>query len=344
MTTLMSSSEYERVIQMAHNIESFADGSSAFFSAREVAWHKLGTVTENALTAQDALKTAQLDSLVKVSEEPIFTTVDGTKIELDKKFLTYRNHPKKGLTALGVVGNRYTPIQNSEAFDFLNVLADESGAVFETAGSLGNGERVFMTMKFPDTMTLGGVDLIDNYIMAVNSHDGSSAFTVAVTPIRAVCTNTVRLALNSAKAKISLKHTSGATQKVQQARETLGIVWKYQEAFQNEVELMLSQKFTDNDYKKFIEVIIPEPKGKEVTERQKNSVERTRAELMGLWNAPTQQIVANTRWAAYNAVVEYADWVKPVRGGDDKDALRAEKIILGNGEKIKEKAQLLLAK
>jgi hypothetical protein len=65
---------------------------------------------------------------------------------------------------------------------------------------------------------------------------------------------------------------------------------------------------------------------------------------MGLWNAPTQQIVANTRWAAYNAVVEYSDWVKPVRGGDDKDALRAEKIILGNGEKLKERAQLLLAK
>ena len=330
---------------MSANIETFEDGTAAFFSNREVAWHKLGTVTDKAQTAEQALKVAQLDSIVKVSEESIYTKVDGQEIQLDKKFLTYRNHPKKGLTALGVVGTRYTPIQNLEAFEFLNHIADETGAVFETAGSLGNGERVFMTMKFPESMKLAsGQDVIDNYIMAVNSHDGSSAFTVAVTPIRAVCTNTVRLALNSAKAKISLKHTSGATQKVQQARETLGIVWKYQDEFQKEVELMLSQKFSDNDYKKFVEVIIPEPKGKEVTERQKNSVERTRAELMGLWNAPTQQIVANTRWAAYNAVVEYADWVKPVRGGDDKDALRAEKIILGTGEKLKDKAQLLLAK
>jgi phage/plasmid-like protein (TIGR03299 family) len=329
---------------MAHNIEQFADGSSAFFSAREVAWHKLGIVTENALTAQEALKTAQLDSLVKVSEEPIFTTVDGKQIHLDNKFLTYRNHPKKGLTALGVVGNRYTPIQNSEAFDFLNHIADESGAVFETAGSLGNGERVFMTMKFPDSMTLGGQDVIDNYIMAVNSHDGSSAFTVAVTPIRAVCTNTVRLALDRAKSKISLKHTSGATAKVQQARETLGIVWKYQEEFQREAELMLSQKFSDTEYKKFVEVIIPEPKNQDATERQINSVERTRGELMALWKAPTQLVVAGTRWAAYNAVAEYVDWAKPVRGGEDKDALRAEKVILGNGEKLKEKAQLLLLK
>ena len=329
---------------MAHNIEQFADGTSAFFSAREVAWHKLGTVTENALTAEEALKTAQLDSLVKVSEEPIYTKVDGKEIILPKKFLTYRNHPKKGLTALGVVGNRYTPIQNLEAFEFLNHIADETGAVFETAGSLGNGERVFMTMKFPDSMMLGGVDLIDNYIMAVNSHDGSSAFTVAVTPIRAVCTNTVRLALSSAKSKISLKHTSGATQKVQQARETLGIVFKYQEAFEQEIEAMLSMKVTDAQYKKFVEALIPEPKKKDASERQINSVEKKRGELMALWNAPTQQNVAGTAWAAYNAAVEWADWVKPIRSKEDKDDLRSERMLFGGAEKFKAKAQLLLAK
>lgn len=329
---------------MAHNIEQFADGSSAFFSAREVAWHKLGTVTDNALTAQSALQIAQLDSLVKVSEEPIYTKVDGEEIQLDKKFLTYRNHPKKGLTALGVVGSRYTPIQNIEAFDFLNHIADETGAVFETAGSLGNGERVFMTMKFPESMMIGGVDTINNYIMAVNSHDGSSAFIVAVTPIRAVCTNTVRLALNQAKSRVSLKHTIGATTKVQQARETLGIVFRYQEEFEKEVNEMLSIKITDKQYTEFVKTLVPEPKMKDPSERMINSVEKKRGELMALWNAPTQQNVAGTAWAAYNAVAEWADWVKPVRGGEEKDDLRAERMLFGGAEKFKNRAQLLLTK
>ena len=330
---------------MASNIEQFADGSSAFFSAREVAWHKLGTVTAGALTSEEALKTAQLDSLVRVSDEPIYTRIEGEEIEMPKKFLTYRNHPKKGLTALGVVGTRYTPIQNLEAFEFLNHIADETGAVFETAGSLGNGERVFMTMKFPESMKLAsGQDVIDNYIMAVNSHDGSSAFIVAVTPIRAVCTNTVRLALASAKSKVSLKHTAGATAKVQQARETLGVVFAYQEAFEAEVEAMLSVKVSDAQYKKFIEAVIPEPKKKEVTDRQLNSIEKKRGELMALWNAPTQQNVAGTAWAAYNAVAEWADWVKPIRGGDDKDDLRSERMLFGGAEKLKARAQLLLTK
>ena len=328
---------------MASNIETFDDGTSAFFSNREVAWHKLGVVTDGAQTSGDALKIAQLDSLVKVSENPVGTEIDGKFVTFDKKFLTYREHPKKGTTALGVVGNRYTPIQNSEAFDFLNVLADESGAVFETAGSLGNGERVFMTMKFPESMMLGGQDLVDNYIMAVNSHDGTTAFTVAVTPIRAVCTNTVRLALDRAKSKISLRHTINATQKVQQARDTLNIVWKYQEEFQHEVESLLSQKFDDAEYKQFINYLVPEPKGKNTTQRQINAVQDIRSDLMGLWNAPTQQNIAGTKWAAYNAVAEYEDWAKPVRSKDNKDVIRAERIINGGAEAMKARAQLLLA-
>lgn len=327
---------------MAHEIEQFADGTSAFFSNREVAWHKLGEITPNALTAQDALKTAQLEWPVKVSEEPISTVVDGKTITLQDKFLTYRNHPKSGMAALGVVGNRYTPIQNSEAFDFLNLIADESGARFETAGSLKKGGRVFMTMKFPDSLKLAnGADVVDNYIMAVNSHDGSSSFTVAVTPIRAVCTNTVRLALASAKSKISLKHTSGATAKVQHARETLGIVFAYQEAFQQEVEQLLSEKFTDTQYKKFIETLVPEPKG-EITQRAENSFEQKRNELLALWKAPTQSNIAGTKWAAYNAVAEWSDWAKPVRSKEGKDELRAERLILGVNEKFKSKAQSLL--
>jgi len=328
---------------MSSNIEKFEDGTSAFFSAREVAWHKLGTITPDALNAQDALKTAQLDSIVKVSESPVSTVIDGKTITVPKKFITYRDHPKKGITGLGVVGTRYTPIQNIEAFEFLNLIADETGAVFETAGSLGNGERVFMTMKFPASMKFGDADLVDNYIMAVNSHDGTSAFTVAVTPVRAVCTNTVRLALSSAKSRISLKHTSGATAKVQQARETLGIVFAYNAAFEEEVNLLLSQKFTDNQYKTFVEKLVPMPKKQDVTQRQVSIVENKRADLMGLWKAPTQMSIANTKWSAYNAVAEYADWVKSIRGGEEKSKVRAERTILGSGESMKQKAQLLLA-
>lgn len=328
---------------MAHDIETFEDGSSAFFSNRQVAWHKLGVITDGAQTAQDALRIAQLDSVVHVSENPVGVDINGTFVQIPNRFITYREHPKTGTTGLGVVGKRYTPIQNSEAFDFLNALADESGAVFETAGSINNGARVFMTMKFPEAMTLGGNDVVDNYIMAVNSHDGTLAFTVAVTPIRAVCTNTVRLALNKAQSKIALRHTIGSSQKVQQARETLDIVWKYQTEFQAEVESMLSQKFGDEDFSRFTEKLVPVPRGFNTTERQVASVEAIRRELIGLWQAPTQQNIKGTKWAAYNAVAEYEDWSKPVRDKENPEMVRAKRSINGGAEIMKTRAQALLA-
>lgn len=321
--------------------EIMPDGTRAIAGTRQVAWAKAGVQTETAMTAQEALKLAQLDFTVKVSENNVGAVVDGSKmLTVSDKYITYRDHPKLGQQALGVVGNRYTPIQNSEAFEFLNHLVDESGAIFETAGSLGHGEKVFMALKFPNTMLAGGIDPIDNYIMAVNSHDGSSSFFVAVTPLRLYCTNTIRMTMKTAQNKIALKHTAGATAKVQQARETLKLVFKYQEAFEQEIEKLLSIKITDNEYKKFVETLIPEAKDQESI-RQVNSVEKTRSELMGLWKADTQQVVKNTAWSAYNAVAEYVDWVKPVRGGVSKELQRAEKSITGDS-RLKDRAHELL--
>lgn len=327
------------------NIQQLSDGSYAFASARVPAWHKKGTITDGAMTASEALQLTGLDGTVSVSEQPVSTTVNGQQLTIDNKFITYRDHAKHGLTALGVVGNRYTPIQDSDAFEFLNYLADESGAVFETAGALGHGERVFMSMKFPESMKLAnGQDLVDNYIVAVNSHDGTTSFNVVVTPVRVVCQNTVRLALRKATNKVSLRHTANATQKVQQARDTLGIVFKYQEEFQREVDRLLAVDMSEQDFSKFVETLVPLPSSKDASQREIATVERKRGEITQLWNAPTQANVAGTGWAAYNAVVEWSDWVKRIRGEGDKDALRAERLILGIGEEIKDRAhELLLA-
>jgi len=324
--------------------ETMPDGSRAIMTNRTMSWHTVGQQTNGAATAQEALEMAQLDWTVSVSEEPIMTEVNGKRISLEHKFLTYRDHKKTGLGALGVVGNRYHPIQNAEAFDFLNYLVDESGAVFESAGSLGNGERVFMTLKFPETMMFAnGQDGVDKYILAINSHDGSSSFTVAVTPVRIVCTNQIRLALRDAVAKVSLKHTSGAKAKVEQARNTLGVVFRYQEAFEKEVQDLISREVSDQEYQKFVEKLIPLPKKEaELSERKKNAIEKTRSDLLGLWKAPTQLLVPNTAWAAYNAVAEYADWFKPIRGGEDKDYLRAERNI-SSDSRLKERAHELLS-
>jgi len=336
---------------MAHRLEEFEDGTSAFFSAREVAWHKLGTVTEGALTAEEALKTAQLDWQVIKSDDPVSTMVpmfgksameQGSMEEIiyPDKFMTYRYHPKtKNAQALGVVGNRYTPVQNLQAFSFLNAVADESGAVFETAGSIDNGRKVFMTMKMPEGLQIGGVDAIDLYLMAWNTHDGTSSFNVLVTPIRVVCQNTLTAAIGNAKSTFTLRHTPNVDSKIQVARETLKLTWKYTESFEELANNLLSQKMSDKEFYSLVENVFPidDPE----SPRAVTMAETARGTLAGLWKAPTQANISGTKWAAYNAFTEYSDWAKPVRD-KNPDTARAIRIVTGAGDNFKNKILNLL--
>ena len=103
---------------MAHLIEQFTDGTAAFASARTDAWHRLGTVTKGAMTAEEAMNTAYLAGW-NVRKLPLTATAmddNGvTSIELPDQFATARNNPKTGsVEYLGVVGSGYTPVQNEE--------------------------------------------------------------------------------------------------------------------------------------------------------------------------------------------------------------------------------------
>lgn len=331
---------------MAHNLEVFEDGTAAFFTNREVAWHQLGSVTDGALTAEDALRVAQLDWTVYKSEQPVQVPVlthEGVSlVSVDEKYITYRDHPKLGVTGLGVVGRKYEVVQNSEAFEFLNLVADESGAVFETAGSLNDGKQVFVSMKMPEGVTLaGGQDAVDLYLMAYNSHDGTKAFTVSVTPIRPVCANTVRLALRTAKSTFAMKHTRNVQGRIQQAREALGVTFSYADAFAEAVDELASAAFTDAEFDQFIKSLVVSKTSK--TERQERNEESTMEAMRELWHAPTQANIAGTRWAAYNAVVEWADWAKPLKAkGEDEAVIRAERIMSGQLDAFKDRAYALL--
>lgn len=315
---------------MAHNIETLADGTAAFASARVTPWHHLGVVTTDAMTAEDALRLARLDWTVHKSTEPISAPVltpDGVvTITHHDRYMTYRQNPATAAyEALGTVGTRYTPIQNAEAFAFLNTLVDEAGAHFETAGSLDHGRRVFMSMKLPGTITIGGVDNLDLYLLAWNRHDGLGAFNVVATPVRVVCQNTLTAGLHAAKASWSIRHTASATGRVQEARETLGLAFAYADELAAEAEALVSQSMTRGEFARFIQQLVPA--GPSPSPRKLGNTERVRGEIEALWDADTQANVRGSRWAAWNAVTEWADWVKPIQGSDVDGVKRASRVL-----------------
>ena len=76
---------------MAHNLDQIAEGIHSFVSARENAWHRLGTVLESTFTAEEAMTHAHLGGW-NVRKLPLTATqmdikCDGLSYEILEKAL-----------------------------------------------------------------------------------------------------------------------------------------------------------------------------------------------------------------------------------------------------------------
>jgi len=316
---------------MAHELETWSDGTASFVSAREHAWHRLGTVLPAEFDAAQAMQYAKLGGwnvrTMALQTAPVLSA-DGVfgALPVPDQFATVRTNPVSGsVDVLGVVGRGYTVIQNEEHADLLNRVVDEGGACFETAGSLRGGRSVFLSMKLPRTMTIGGVDRVDLYLIALNSHDGTSAFRLLVSPVRVVCANTQALALRRAQSSFSIRHTSGARGNIAQAREALGLTFKYAETFEREAEQMIQASLTDAQFAQIIGKLWTT----ESESKRSATITANRADVLtGLFSdAPTNANIRGTRWAGYQAITEYLDHFAPVAGGTD--TARAERVATG---------------
>lgn len=318
-------------------------GETKINARRTTAWRTIGQETIGALTAQQAIEMAGLDTTV--TKQPCFAFVNGQYVEVEDKWVTGSPHPiKKELwRPHGVVGNSYEVVQNAEQFEMLDAIVDESGSHYETAGSLGNGNVVFVTMKMPTSLKFnGGEDVVDLYLFAQNSHDGTKAFTIAVTPIRLVCTNQLRAAVNNAKSVIRLKHTKNVMAKVTEARDALKLTFEYVDEFEREVKELISQSMTTNQFVDFAKSYAGAKvdANKSTLDRREKMVEQ----LVALWNAPTQEVAGKNKWGAYNAVTEYVDWFSGVRNtkSSNEEMSRAFRQLSVNADNAKNRAFQML--
>ena len=103
---------------MAHDL-AVANGRTAMMYSGEVPWHRLGTRLEEPATAREAINAAGLDYLAELQT---IQTDSGTPIPRRKAVVRSDSGD-----VLGVVGSTYVPVQNHQAFGFLDaIVADGS--------------------------------------------------------------------------------------------------------------------------------------------------------------------------------------------------------------------------
>ncbi|MET3018345.1 DUF932 domain-containing protein [Flavobacterium hydatis] len=329
---------------MAHHINYNEQSQKhSFFSVKEKAWHNLGQIISDYPTSAEAIAHAGLD--YEVEKRKLFTPRSQEiivnnetihhKIEVPNYFSTVRTDNN---AVLGVVGKDYQIVQNRDAFSFFDSIVGGDGILYETAGALGKGERIFITAKLPDYIRVGNDDLIEKYLFLTTSHDGSGSITAAFTPIRIVCANTLNAAMQSKTNTVRIRHTSNAKQRLEQAHKVMGISDMLSSQMESIFNDWTKVRITDKEVKKLIsfalvpnkEVLKSIQDGKEdelstcFTNMVDSAFEYAMSDLTQLMDT-----TKGTVFGAYNAVTGY---FQHVRNYKDDEAKLTSLLMGGTGQ------------
>ena len=228
---------------------------------------------------------------------------------------------------LGFVKEKYEVIQNRDAFKFFDDAIGEGMARWDRAGILNGGTKIYLSAKLP-VETRVGDDLIDNYLVFSNSHDGTSSVNIMFTPIRVICTNMLNSALKSADSTIRIRHTESAKERLQEGARILRIACEHAKTAQEFYESLTKIKMTDsqvmeylanlqltakeqealklfddvNGYKKLMlkDYLTLERTG--ISPRKANQIASTFEYYL---DGIGQKHIAGTAWGAYNAVTGF---------------------------------------
>jgi phage/plasmid-like protein (TIGR03299 family) len=321
---------------MAHNLNfNDANNEFSFFSVKERAWHGLGKIVDQYPTSAEAIKYAGLG--YHVEKRPLFTydTENYTgdpetdiiipEIEVPNYFATIRTDTEQ---VLGVVGKDYEVVQNINAFEFFDaIVGGGDGILYETAGALGEGERIFITAKLPGYIRVGKDDFIEKYLFLTTSHDGFGSITAAFTPVRIVCNNTLNAAMRDHSGGIKIRHTASANDRLKQAHTLMDISNIMADEMQEIFNHWSTVRITDKEVKKLIQVaMVPNKevlnnllagKTDELSTTYTNMVDKVYEYAM---SSPTQQMetTAGTLFGAYNSVTGYFQNVRNYKDGEAK--------------------------
>jgi phage/plasmid-like protein (TIGR03299 family) len=89
---------------------------------------------------------------------------------------------------LGVHGDGYHPLQNSEMMEILDRISGKMGLPLHKGGYFNQGEKVYIQLKTQDLNV--GTDKVKGYLTCVNSFDGSTSLAFGHSNLTISCQNT----------------------------------------------------------------------------------------------------------------------------------------------------------
>ena len=289
--------------------------------------------------AVEAVESVGLNyNVVKVPLAGLVQTDIGTQLILAENKVMIAREPTDDdpqYRCFGVAGPDYGIIQNINLARALDRLTKEWPV--ETVGALGKGETVFFTLDAGHIDIKG--DIIHEYFLVTDTKDGKTTMRIAYTPVRVVCQNTLVLGLKEATISAALEHTPGIEGEVNFRVGLIEQMIKVKTQIAMSFHQMSEVFLNDDDLDFILEQAYPTPKKPAKAQLLETAFDELDIQALGdlyteaseavaLWEyycarAVTLRtaaktlfekindeypMIAGTPWAAYNAVVESADY------------------------------------
>lgn len=267
------------------------------FAVGEAPWHRLGTVLGKAPDIDTGLRLAGLDW--QVGLEPVFLA-DGSRAPA---MATVRNTDRR---ILGIVGPRYRPLQNADAFGFFEPLVRSGEVSLESAGSLRDGQRVWVLARInraPEVVVREADDIVRPFLLVANGHDGSLALRVGFTAVRVVCANTLATSIEPRVSRLlRVRHHARAADALVAIRDTLDLAMAQFRASSDQYRLLAQRKVSVADLRRYvIRVLRPHA---EPTVEGDPYIEQVIA-LCEAGRGNSHRAVMGTWWSAFNGLTEH---------------------------------------
>lgn len=312
-------------------------------SHRRAPWMSTATwinTNNESLSAAQVIENAKLDWTVVHTPLRTNFAIDteiGAKpmsIKLDDKVATTRINKDGSASVLGITSPTYSIVQNSEIVDMVDAVTYESGAVYQSAGELRGGKKIFLAAKLPDALdlTIAGVDPIDAYLVASNTHDGTDSLRFEVKYLRLVCQN--GMTRWTSASSIAFRHSSRMNVQIGNVRDALGVILKSTREFDLLSSQLMQTKVDNSEFYRIVADLLPKDEAN-LTSRQIQNVDDRRQALVSIWNGETQSNIRGTAWGVVNAFTEFEQWARTSKTATDFAV--GERFMLNQGTSLSDR-------
>lgn len=278
-------------------------------------------LNESYVTAKEALKASKLD--FKVEKHPIYAVIITENKRVLDRYATVRMDTR---TPIGDVGSVYTVVQNEDAFEFIDEVANQYEVLFKSVYELRDGALISIKAHLGDSIGLKE-DVVKKTLILSNSHNGSRKVTVKFV-IENVKTGAILpFTLPTMDTTLEIRHTHSVNDKMMEGKRTMVAAHNAFTEVVKIFESMTEKNVTLQEALQIVEDLLHPDKSTSIGTRTKNVIDS----IIGIFMRDAKQNL----WKLYNAISEYADTQK---GSKKPESNQIDSRLFGSSNGLKEKS------